>query len=99
MRRRVGSASAAKVWFNVRGEYLTIWLTISYYLQHCKHFSTFLRRPAVAPLPSQKRRAADDYDVELHERAFIHHPITGRLSLSLNASLFTTYGIFVGSPP
>ena len=28
MRRRVGSASAAKVRFKVFGEYLTIWLTI-----------------------------------------------------------------------
>jgi hypothetical protein len=39
MRRRVGSAKAAKVRFKVSGEYLTIWLNIyTGNLDYAKHF-------------------------------------------------------------
>jgi hypothetical protein len=41
MRRRVGSASAAKVRFSVLEEYLTIWLTINTAALTCKLFSRY----------------------------------------------------------
>src|SRR5438105_11817307 len=36
IRRRVGAARAAKVWFNRVGGYLTIWLTIEPIISSCK---------------------------------------------------------------
>jgi hypothetical protein len=122
--RRVGSASAAKVRFNVSEEYLTIWLTISGSRLNVQTFFLLQfaeaagRRPGVMGAPISQTIATSEPNKSASpvnkSRLQLCNGISNALafgawhkrryndiyeSACVNASLFTTYGIFVGSPP
>ena len=133
MRRRVGSASAAKVRFSVREEYLTIRLTISGAVSICKQFFVTIcrsRRPrrlsfVRSPILKRLRTPQCAFHISSESiglapalttspfiivEAFVSNALSSGAwhkrryndiygSDAMNTSLFTTYGILVGSPP